>query len=222
MASLLTFSKTFQCARKFSSYLPKFEIRRLTSGDEVLDIVAARVAAWGRKPGALDHLIYFSIDKTGFFAGELDGQTIGCISAVKFSEDSGVLAYLVVDKPYCGNGYGIALMEAALASLPQKCNVSFEVHAHKIAVLENRYGFKRGWKFKRVSVVMASKASAALSKCSISPTVRICNLHDIPFANIVEYDSAIITNATELSSLRSGRLPLTITLLWQHVVTVDQ
>ena len=189
MASLrikLTFSKTFQCARKFSSlrtYLPKFEIRRLTSGDEVLDIVAARVAAWGRKPGALDHLIYFSIDKTGFFAGELDGQTIGCISAVKFSEDSGVLAYLVVDKPYCGNGYGIALMEAALASLPQKCNVSFEVHAHKIAVLENRYGFKRGWKFKRVSVV-ASKASAALSKCSISPTVRICNLHDIQHSGV--------------------------------------
>ena len=149
MASLrikLTFSKTFQCARKFSSlrtYLPKFEIRRLTSGDEVLDIVAARVAAWGRKPGALDHLIYFSIDKTGFFAGELDGQTIGCISAVKFSEDSGVLAYLVVDKPYCGNGYGIALMEAALCHR----NVTFplrfmhiKLQYWRIAMVSNEAG----------------------------------------------------------------------------------
>ena len=184
-------SRVFQCSRRYHSLrLPKFEIRRLTTADEVRDIVTARAAAWGRKPGALDHLIYFSIDKTGFFAGKLDGQTIGCVSAVKFSEDHAAVGNYVVDKPYRGSGYGRALLEAAITSLPQKCNFVFDVHEYNMPLLDDRYGYKLAWKYQRVSVV-ASQASAAVTKCLNSPSISVRRLSEISFNKVVEYDASI-------------------------------
>ena len=167
---------------------PRLTIRQLGSVDQVRDIVSARVAAWGRKPGALDHQIYFAMDKKGFFVGELDGKVIGCISAIKFSDRHGVLANFVVDRPYRGKGYGQALLRAAVGTLPQKCNFTFDIHAKKSQLIQNTQGFKIAWKYRRV-IVEASKAVKALSASYASFPVNVWNVREVPFTQLVAYDA---------------------------------
>ena len=71
----------------------------------------------------MDHESFFAADKTGFFVGELDGQVVGCMSAVKYSTDYAFIGHYIVDEPYRGKGYGLAITDAVLASLPDGCNI---------------------------------------------------------------------------------------------------
>ena len=44
-------------------------VRRLTTPEEVRQIICERAAANGSRPGALDHISFFAADETGFFVG---------------------------------------------------------------------------------------------------------------------------------------------------------
>ena len=93
-----------------------FTVRRLTSVEEVRQLIAEKAASQGWRPGALDHESFLAADKTGFFVGELDGQTISCISMVKYSHDYAFGRYFIVDEPYRGSGYGLQTYKAAVAT----------------------------------------------------------------------------------------------------------
>ena len=101
-------------------------MRRLQTTDEVA-ILIAKAAALGWKPGALDHVSYFAADNTGFFVGELNGKVVSSMSAVKYSDKSAFLGHFIVDKPYRGTPYAKATRLAALASLPEGCNIAWDV-----------------------------------------------------------------------------------------------
>ena len=44
----------------------RFIVRRLSTPEEVRDIICERAAAEGWRPGALDHVSFFAADETGF------------------------------------------------------------------------------------------------------------------------------------------------------------
>jgi hypothetical protein len=174
--------------------LENFSVRRLTAAEDVRDLIAVRVAAQGRKPGALDHLSYFSADKSGFFVGELNGKVVCCMSAVKFSKEYAFVGNYVVDKPYRGRGYGRAIKRTTIASLSLECNFAGDTYEKNVALFEKRFGYKLAWRYNRVNV-MASVASTALSGFSHPSSVTIQNANDIPFSHLVKYDTSVHIHA---------------------------
>ena len=84
----------------------RFIVRRLSTPEEIREIMCERMAAGGWRPGALDHVSFFAADETGFFVGELDEKPISCVSVVKHADDFAFLGNYIVDEPYRGSGYG--------------------------------------------------------------------------------------------------------------------
>ena len=163
-----------------------FTVRRLTSTEEVL---AEKAASLGWRPGALDHESFFAADKTGFFVGELDGQTISCISMVKYSHDYAFGGNFIVDEPYRGCGYGLQTYKAAVATLPEGCNFAAD-SVEKRELTYERFGLKGTWKEQRFDVV-SSKAAFSLSRIQECPTVKIQPASEVAFHDILEYDTSI-------------------------------
>ena len=166
-----------------------FLVRKILSAAEFGKIYLPRAVSLGWRPGALDHESLFAADNTGFFVGELDGQVVSCMSAVKYSREYAFLGSLVVDTPYYGNGYGLATFKAAVNSLPEDCNCggsSVEEMVEKYA----REGFKPYWRSRRV-VFDAAKASFSLSEMLHPKGLAIQPACEVPFRDILDYDTSV-------------------------------
>ena len=85
--------------------LANFKVRGIGSAEEIAAVFAQREVELGWKPGTLDHLSAFAADESEFFAGELDGKVISCLSVVKYSDEYAFVGQYIVDKPYRGQGY---------------------------------------------------------------------------------------------------------------------
>lgn len=92
-----------------------YRIRSMTRAD--LDLAVGWAAAEGWNPGLHDADAFFATDPTGFFVGELDGQPIGCISAVRYGGAFGFIGFYIVRPPFRGQGYGIQLWQRATTYL---------------------------------------------------------------------------------------------------------
>lgn len=92
-----------------------YRIRPMTRPD--LDLALDWAAAEGWNPGLHDADAFFAADPTGFFVGELDGQPIGCISAVSYGGAFGFVGLYLVKPEFRGQGYGIQLWQRAMDNL---------------------------------------------------------------------------------------------------------
>ena len=175
------------CKRQMTS--GKFTVRRLTSAEEVRQLIVEKAASLGRRPGALDHESFFAADKTGFFVGELDGQAISSISIVKYSDDYAFGGHFIVDEPYRGRGYGLQTYKAAVATLPEGCNLAADSVEKRECTYE-RIGLKGAWREQRFDFV-ASKAALSLSGIQECPTIKIQPASEVAFRDILEYDTSV-------------------------------
>ncbi|HHF7349135.1 TPA: GNAT family N-acetyltransferase [Legionella feeleii] len=87
--------------------------------DEV-NIAIDWAANEGWNPGLHDAECFYQTDPNGFFAGKLDGKIIAVGSAVIYDERFAFCGFYIVDKIYRGQGYGLALTKARLASIGQR------------------------------------------------------------------------------------------------------
>ncbi|WP_251134040.1 GNAT family N-acetyltransferase [Rhodomicrobium sp. Az07] len=74
-------------------------------------------AAEGWNPGLHDASCFYAADPYGFFLAELNGEPVGCISAVAYDEAFGFLGLYIVRPPYRGRGFGLKLWDTAMAHL---------------------------------------------------------------------------------------------------------
>jgi GNAT superfamily N-acetyltransferase len=74
-------------------------------------------AAEGWNPGLRDAEPFVAADRGGFLVGLLDGEPIGCISAVSYEGSFGFIGLYIVVPEQRGKGYGIALWNAAMQRL---------------------------------------------------------------------------------------------------------
>ena len=137
-------------------------MRQISSPAEWRKIYLPRAASVGWGPGALDHESYFAADKTGFFVGELDGQAVSCMSAVKYSSEYAFLGSYIVDAPYRGKGYGLATRKAVFTLLPKGCNFGADTVEEMVEAYA-REGFKPYWRMRCVKFD-AAKTSFSLSE----------------------------------------------------------
>ena len=173
------------CHRKASG---DFRVRRLAQPREIRNIIIEKAQIEGWRPGALDHVSYFAADNTGFFAGELDGEPICCISTVKYTIDFAFVGCYIVDESHRGKGYGLQTSKVALASLSKSCNLAADAVIEKVPVY-GREGLKPYWEQQRYEFV-ASDMSNALADIHtdniVSPSQQI-------FSSLFQYDTAVNT-----------------------------
>ncbi|MCB1114294.1 MAG: GNAT family N-acetyltransferase [Chlamydiia bacterium] len=73
---------------------------------------AAKKEGWN--PGLSDADPFFAADPKGFFIEQVDGKTIGSISAVAYNNDYGFMGFYIVQPDYRGKGYGMKLWSRAI------------------------------------------------------------------------------------------------------------
>lgn len=88
-------------------------IRTMTPAD--LDLAVEWAAREGWNPGLRDAEAFLAADPAGFLIGELDGEPVGCISAVCYGAAFGFLGFYIVRPEFRGHGHGLAIWNAAMA-----------------------------------------------------------------------------------------------------------
>jgi GNAT superfamily N-acetyltransferase len=74
-------------------------------------------ASEGWNPGLHDAESFYSADPSGYFVGELDGEIIATVSAVKYDTNFGFVGLYIVAPEFRHRGYGIEVWRHALAYL---------------------------------------------------------------------------------------------------------
>ncbi|MGH7714708.1 MAG: GNAT family N-acetyltransferase [Vulcanimicrobiaceae bacterium] len=113
-----------------------------TLGRDEIRICLDLAAGEGWNPGLYDAAPFYATDSSGFFAAELDGETIGCISAVRYAT-FGFIGLFIVREEQRRQGYGAALWDAAMQHLRD-----LPVGLDGVLAQEARYeqlGLKRGF-----------------------------------------------------------------------------
>ncbi|MBV8425011.1 MAG: GNAT family N-acetyltransferase, partial [Candidatus Eremiobacteraeota bacterium] len=85
-------------------------------GRDELSFCLDLAAAEGWNPGLYDGPPFYAADNRGYFVAELDGEKIGCISAVRYAS-FGFIGLFIVRPEYRGKGYGGELFARALNQL---------------------------------------------------------------------------------------------------------
>lgn len=87
-------------------------IRRMTLTD--LGQAVEWAAGEGWNPGLHDAEAFFAADSHGFFIAELNGEAVGCISAVAYDDSFGFMGFYIVKKELRHLGIGMQLWYASL------------------------------------------------------------------------------------------------------------
>lgn len=82
-----------------------------------VDFAIALAAREGWNPGLHDAEPFYRTDPHGFFIGLLNGQPIGCISAVSYDGVFGFIGLYIVVPEHRGKGFGMALWKLAMKRL---------------------------------------------------------------------------------------------------------
>lgn len=95
--------------------MPHITIRAMQRSE--LEWALDLAANEGWNPGLHDAAPFFAQDPEGFLLALLDGQPVGCISAVKYGRDFGFIGFYIVTPEQRGKGYGLQLWQAAMQRL---------------------------------------------------------------------------------------------------------
>lgn len=82
-----------------------------------VDLAISWAAAEGWNPGRYDAESFYQTDERGFFLGELNGEPVGCISAVAYDRYFGFLGFYIVKPQFRGLGLGMKIWNQAMAYL---------------------------------------------------------------------------------------------------------
>lgn len=92
-----------------------YSIRLMTRRE--IDRTVDWAAAEGWNPGLRDADCFHRADPDGFHVGLLNGEPIASISAVRYGDTFAFVGFYIVRPEHRGNGYGLRLWNAALATL---------------------------------------------------------------------------------------------------------
>ena len=150
LSGLRTPLKSTRCSHRYHGTVAveNYIIRNATSAAEVRSNHVKGAINEGWRPTIDDHEIYFATDPTGFFVGELDGKVVCCTSVVKYGEEFAFGGYYMVEKPYRGKGYGLAMYDYTM-SFTKDRNWAIDGVLENIPLYE-KWGFKSAWINRRM------------------------------------------------------------------------
>jgi ribosomal protein S18 acetylase RimI-like enzyme len=156
----------------------KFFIRRMHRDD--IDLAIDWAAKEGWNPGIHDGDCFYYTDPHGFFIGELDGEPIGCISAVAYNDSFGFLGLYIVKPEFRRKGFGIHLWKAAIRYMENR-NIGLD------GVINQQDNYKKsGFQLAYRNIRYEGVGKGYTSQ-------HIVDLTEIPFADLSAYDAAVFS-----------------------------
>lgn len=152
---------------------------RVMRRDE-LDFAVGLAANEGWNPGVHDADCFYSADPDGFLIGVLDGEPIGCISAVRYGSTYGFVGFYIIKPGYRGRGYGLRLWQAAMRSLDGR-----DVGLDGVTAQVGNYA-KSGFAAAFTSTRYRGEGGDATEA-----DARVVDLARLPFEAVAAYDAAV-------------------------------
>ena len=187
-----------------------YVIRTMTR-DEV-DTAVEWAAAEGWNPGQHDADSFYAADSDGFLVGLLDGQPVASISAVRSGPHYAFIGFYIVRPEYRGQGYGYRIWQAAMQRLDGR-DVGLDarrdgrdalrvrphgdpgrVRSRRRAGGPPRVGVAQIDNYKKSGFESAYLNTRYQGHAQASETVdpRIVALADVPFEQVLAYDTALM------------------------------
>ena len=156
----------------------KFELK--TMSPEEISFALDWAADEGWNPGVYDAESFYNADPKGFFIGELYGRPIGCISAVRYSNNYGFFGLFIVEEEFRRQWFGAYLARTALSYLGKR-NIGLNGEPDKIDIYK-----KIGFKFAYNVLEFEATGKGHITK-------DITDAKDIPFEQLVKYDAKMFS-----------------------------
>ncbi len=168
---------------------PVLRIATMSAAEVEFAVQLAADEGWN--PGLHDGSAFHAADPDGFLIGYLDGEPIGCISAVSYPGHFGFIGLYIVVPHHRSSGYGIQLWNAAMQRLAGH-NIGLD---GVLAQQDNyrRSGFRMAYsniRFERSGVLAHAPAAAGGS-------LELAAAADVDFSRILEYDRSAFPAARE-------------------------
>jgi len=164
----------------------KYTVRHLRR--EELNFPVDLAAAEGWNPGIYDAESFYEADPDGFFSGELEGEPVSTISAVRYGNDFGFLGFYVVRQEYRGHGYGLKIWQEACRFLNGRI-----IGLDGVPAQQDNYrksGFTLEYRHIRFQGVAEDGVDTEINS-TIKP------LSSFPFAELASYDRPLFGTARE-------------------------
>ncbi len=158
----------------------KFIIRTMLREDVNLALDWAAKEGWN--PGIHDGDCFYYTDPQGFFIAELDGEPIGCITAVAYNDSFGFIGLYIVKPEFRGKGYGIRLWKTAMKHLGNR-NIGLD------GVIDQQENYKKsGFRLAYRNIRYECIGEGSTSQ-------RVVDLKEVSFEDLVAYDATLFSVA---------------------------
>jgi GNAT superfamily N-acetyltransferase len=172
-----------------SPAMTDFSIR--TMRPDEISLAVDWAAAEGWNPGHADDACFASVDREGFFIGELDGAPAATVSCVNYDASFAFLGFYIVRADLRGRGYGMRIWNAAIAHAGARV-----IGLDGVTAQQDNYK-KSGFQLAYANVRYGGKAAARAAR-----RADVIALSNVPFA-AVEADDATVFPAPRSAFLRT-------------------
>lgn len=165
----------------------EFKIRDMLVED--MEVVAHLGILENRYFRSHDLASAYAADPSGFFVGELNGEVISHIHAIKYPAHSAFIGTFIVAKEHRGKGYGRQTWDVAWKSVDKKCTIGLVATTHTVPRYE-ALGFCAVWNtfVAKLDVYIVTQKLANLKPLdgvSIKPTSVV------DFEKVCSYDASV-------------------------------
>src|SRR5262249_49287885 len=151
---------------------------------EEVAIAIGLAAVEGWNPGADDAESFYAADPDGFLIGEIDGEVVGCVSAVSYERRFGFLGLYIVRSQFRGQGFGIQLWRAAMERL-----AGHNVGLDGVVAQQPNYvksGFRLAW--RNVRYQLGKQSAGSRQQAVEEADLQIVPASEVAFDAVREYD----------------------------------
>jgi GNAT superfamily N-acetyltransferase len=160
--------------------IKKLDIRKMNLEDVEFAIEMAAAEGWN--PGIHDGEIFYETDPDGFFIAEIEGEPVGCASAVAYDNSYGFFGFYVVKPGFRGKGIGTRLTEKCLEYMGER-NTGLD------GVVENEKKYQKVMKFRSFYSNLRFEGTAGEDITGKEIAEGITKISEAPVENLLEYES---------------------------------
>ncbi len=153
-----------------------YNVERMTKDEIKLAVDWAAREGWN--PGANDADCFHAIDPKGFFKGTLNGETIGCASALIYDDKFAFCGFYIVDPEHRASGYGIQITRARLDYIGDR-NAGLD----GVVDMQDKYA-RLGYEMAHRSIRYAHTPTESKD---VYP--QIIPVGQVPFYDLVDFDA---------------------------------